>query len=519
MRWAPLPGCFSSDWLMAVPRRQLARVTALIALAVCAVAPAGARAASISATEVSSMGSLSAVACTGATDCYAVGLDLNGNAAVLHIANGTPGTVTAFPDVNFEPLGLACSPGAACLAVGNTVDSASGTQVGAVAPVTAGSPGQSTEVPGAESLSVIGCAASLCVAAGQDQSGAPGTTTITSGNPQAFADFANGQFSPQAVGCPSASTCVVAGQDATPAPPAGALSAVVAAGPGPVRDTTASTQLSGIACTTAGACIAGGYLDTGSDGSGNPLSEPVITTVSGGQAKASFDYPALSDGAIGAVACATGPTCLAVGTDGNGNAIGAPVLDGAAGVAQTYQTDPSIGQLQLTGLACPSASTCLAVGQDAAFNPIVAEIPVPAFQPLSSGGSGGSGSPGGPTSPGHRHRPLTQIPTRLLTAIAWRRPVRRLNVTVRCQTATTLVGIEGLRVRLQERPRGSHRAWRVVRSARTRRIGAVRGEVRFIVPAPSGAGTEYRAVMAGTRRYRASVSSVKTFFILVTTRR
>lgn len=493
----------------------LGAMVVVVALAL----PGAAHAASISAATIGPLQAVTGVACASASTCYAVGADQDGNPAVITLTNGVPGTTANdFSDENFLPTGIVCPSGGSCLAYGYDVDPDSGNQVGAEAPVnaTTGNPGNTTEAADASEFDAFGCSSeSSCLAAGQDQSGNPGTVAITQGQPQSLVDIADQEFNPGAVACSAAGRCLVAGEDGLSPDTTGALDAVTNGTPAAVQDLAGSVALDTIGCWSATGCTAGGAGSDGTDSDGDTITVPTLTAIAGGQPGSTANYPAYADGAMTSVSCA-GTTCLAIGDDEGGDDFAAPVADGKPGQAETLTDDPSIGPIDFSGLACPTATRCLAVGQgDQA--PVAAEIPVPAFAPASGTSGGGSGSSGsGSGGSTKANRPGHRIKTRLLIAITWRSgsPVRHLTVTVRCQNAVSRVGIEALRIKLEVRRDGSRSAWRQIASALSRRIGATRGEVRFVVPAVAGARTEYRAVLSRTRRYAGSVSFTKTIAIL-----
>ena len=488
--------------------RALRRLVVLAVFAAGGVLPATSAGAEISATEVASMATLTGVGCVGSGPCYAVGLDPNGKPAVIDVSGGRAGAVSEFADGSFQPLGIACGSAGDCLAVGNTVDPTSGAQVGAVAPVRAGLPGATAEVTNAATLSAVSCGSGgFCVAAGQDQSGAPGAGAYSAGGPQAFADFADTAFVPQAVGC-GGQSCLVTGQDPAATDSVGALATVTPGAQGGVADTSTSSSLTGVACPATGPCVAGGYQDAGTDSFGSPRTLPVLAAVNSGAAGTGFTYSAESGGAFTAVACSPGPTCVAIGTDGSGDTITAPFLDGGAGVAQTDRAPGSFEGIQPTGLACPSGNSCLAIGTDAASNPVLATIPVPAFQALGDGPGAGSG----PTSPGHGP-PLTrrEVRVRITVSRFGGVPVRRLLVTAICLArGAGGSGIDGVGIVLQRRVSGRRARWATVTTRVTRTIGRRSGEARFIVAARPDRRVQYRARVLAGRRLAPAVSGVVT---------
>jgi len=478
--------------------------------------PAGARAASISAQDITSLQTVAAAACTSASTCYAVGTDAStGNPAVVTITNGTPSaTPSDFGDTNFEPDGIACPNASQCVVVGDDTDQTTGNAVGAVATVTNGvAPNTTQEVSSASELYAIGCASyGYCIVAGQDQSGVYGTVEVAGGAPSASVqDFADQNFEPAAVACPSSTTCLVAGQDGTSGD--GAVFAVTGGTPAQtVQDASQTAELTAIACWSSGGCTAGGAANGGTDDDGDPITIPSVTALSsGGAAGSTWTYSADQYGGMEAAACTPGSTCVAIGDDDNGDDFAVPVSNGKAGAQEVLTPDASIGPLDFDSLSCPSASTCIAVGQDESEDPVVAEIPVPAYQSQAPAtGTGGGGSSGSGTSGSHK-----RTATRLLIGVSWTaaRPIRHLKVSVRCENAITRGGIDGLRVRLEDRRAGS-RTWHVAGSALTRRIGRDRGEARLSVAAPrSGVRTQYRAVLTRTSTYGGSTSTTKTVLI------
>jgi hypothetical protein len=216
------------------------------------------------------------VSCRTSKDCFAVGTYFGGYGQYTEIQHWDGRHWSMVPSPNVPPvanpgnglLGISCTTGSACIAVGTT-----GTAAGALAEQWDGSrwnvmPTAAGSRPG-DVLRAVKCTSNTnCFAVGSTKAGQSlverwnGTTWTIMPSPNRSANNAL-----LAVKCVTVADCVAVGGQSLNAPSIGsrliehwngaAWSIVPSAGPAP----TAQSYLAGVSCTSAGNCIAVGRFD------------------------------------------------------------------------------------------------------------------------------------------------------------------------------------------------------------------------------------------------------------------
>jgi len=288
---------------------------------------------------------LNGVACTSATNCYAVGdLQQPGTirGAIVDVNSGRPGTPELASGAN-ELNAISCTSATNCYAVGFNA-AADGVVVRI-----AGSSQTAVAVPLVNAFTGVSCVSpTLCYAVGTEHN-KPGTlvVTISSGKPTRLAS-APSLGTPFGVACVSASSCIAVGTGVgSTGRFRGAVLTVSHGKPGRTRPTATSYFL-GVACANATTCYAG--TSSGRNG--------VVVTLTRGVPGAIHNVPSSSQ--LGAVACASAKSCLAVGAfySSSGAASGALVKlsSGIPGKASLS------GPASLKAVSCNSGGVCVAVG-------------------------------------------------------------------------------------------------------------------------------------------------------------
>jgi hypothetical protein len=319
--------------------------------------------------------SLSAVSCTSATACTAVGYYNAGGNTDLTLVERWNGTVWAIqpspsPAAVSYLLGVSCTSATACTAVGayqqipallTLAERWNGTRWAV----------QPTPTPaGYGTLSAVSCAsATACTAVGSSSRGSLNSETV--------AEHWNGarwavQPTPRpttamvlsGVSCPSVTVCVAVGSSTAPGAEGtlaerwdGTRWAVIRT-PGPAG----FDSLSGVSCTSASACTAVGY-DTGVQSS----TEATLAEAWNGTRWAVQHTPGPDHGQymwLSGVSCGSAAACIAVGY--NGTAAGITLTEARSGVGWVIRRSRSpMGALdsRLAGISCTSATACIAVGE------------------------------------------------------------------------------------------------------------------------------------------------------------
>jgi len=290
---------------------------------------------------------LNGVACTSATNCYAVG-DLQQpstiRGAIVVVTSGRPGKPKLVNGAN-ELNAISCTSATNCYAVGFNA-AADGVVVHIE-----GSSQSATAVPMVNSFTGVACVSpTLCYAVGTVHN-KPGTlvVTISSGKVTRLAS-APSVGTPFGIACVSASTCVAVGTGVGNVGRfRGAVLTVSNGKPGKSRTTTSTTSyFLGVACVNTKTCYAG--TSSGRDG--------VVVTLTGGVPGAIHKVPSSSH--LGAVACSSAKLCLAVGAFYNslGAASGALVKLTSGIPAKAELSGPA----NFNGVSCNSSGACVAVG-------------------------------------------------------------------------------------------------------------------------------------------------------------
>jgi len=349
---------------------------------------------------------LSGLTCPTAKDCIAEGFYQTSKADYYYLTETlsrgiwTPGAWSPTTAV----IGFTCPAVGTCVAVGTFLDSknhvtpaaetlSGGFWAGATLPLPAGTPpnpnnGQDYGLHAA-SCPVVG----TCVAVGTYQA-ADGTTqglieTLSKGTwtavraplPVDAKTSSKDQGNPlglQGVTCPAAGYCVAIGQyeeqDGAFAPVIDTLSGgtwTAQRAPLPTGVAATLSDLQGVACRSAGDCVAvGQYVLKGGE-------ESLIDTLSGGRWTAAVG-PLPADGQakgqaapLSSVACSPADGCVAVGEYSTRNSLqGEGLIDTLSNGKWTAVRAPlpagvtlgKKGYVTFTVVACPAADRCIAVG-------------------------------------------------------------------------------------------------------------------------------------------------------------
>ncbi|MGH8960843.1 MAG: Ig-like domain repeat protein, partial [Jatrophihabitantaceae bacterium] len=227
-------------------------------------------------------------------------------------------------------------------------------------------------VAGTTSLTGIACSGGDCVAVGDSATG--GVVVPAPGGLPASPVLIPGHVAGlqlAGVACGSAGHCLAV---ASTGSHTGYVVPIDDGGPGTPVLVHAAFALTGVACPTARLCIATGSANS-------PLVVAVAITVAGGVSTAvpgPVQIPSGSPGQGGgqtsysAVACADARTCYAVTNGGTGAGAVAPIVGGVAGRAVPYTGGEN-------AIACPTATVCYAVGT--ALRAIVGGRPSPTTTP------------------------------------------------------------------------------------------------------------------------------------------
>ena len=295
---------------------------------------------------------LNDVACSGPSTCVAVGRGGPGDAVVVPLTDGTPGTVQVLP-VLPELTGVACADATTCLAVGSRGVPIPGQRPGMeglLVPITNGIAGTPLGVPDVNRFIEIACpSATTCYGLGVSNidRGYTVIVTITNGIPGAM----NVLLLPYGfddIACVSVETCYAAGASGA----GGAVMTITNGVPGPIVDIPSSSFLSGVACSSATTCYAVGSTDDNQSGVVVPITNGIVGT-----------RVVLRNVFLAAISCLSPTTCEATGgnTNGSGRVV-VPIFNGNPGVPTLV---PGTGGLD--GIACPTATSCVAVGASDVF--------------------------------------------------------------------------------------------------------------------------------------------------------
>jgi hypothetical protein len=330
---------------------------------------------------------LSAVSCTSAAACVAVGYYDNGSGVDLSLAdnwNGktwtartppnpvsTTGTVSSFLNA------VSCTSATACRAVGFYLNG-SGIQspVGDVWNGTAWALETPPDLTGASDsfLNAVSCiSATACRAVGDFTNNLGNqlilvetlsTTTWTPGTPPD--PTSPGSSVLNSVSCPSATACAAVGAYTNSSGNQVALAEsgsgnTWAVQPSPNPPAAASSVLSGVSCPSATACAAVGNYTTGS---GSQVALASVWNGSSWKVRAVPVPKSATSSVLNAVSCSSATACTAVGSY-TSNAQVFTLVEGWNGSAWSVQPSPDaigVGFNTLNGVWCSSSTACIAVG-------------------------------------------------------------------------------------------------------------------------------------------------------------
>lgn len=399
----PLRGCdlLSGKFSGCRRRWRLAAVVLAGWLTLCATAASSARAVdwSIDAVPIpgAPYGELSAVSCSSATACTAVGSMTNSAGVTVPLAerwNGSRWRLQAVPAdrraTSSVLAAVSCAPGGPCLAVGSDVTGSgcSSGNSGACFSVPlveewSGSRWSIGRLPvlahaEATSLSAVSCGGPrTCVVVG--------SFSAVGGRTSALAERWNGagwsvprmprpaHSALSGVSCVSIRDCLAVGHAgrstlvlrmrggtwSAQRTPNGLRASLQIPSGGPWL----SSSLAAVSCTSTTACVADGYITygclgcVGGGGFGYGLTERWNGSSWKVDPNPSWSAGTLGD--VGAVSCASASDCFATGGGSNG-----PLMrwNGARWTVQPSPAPASLIETPLSGVSCPSATLCIAVG-------------------------------------------------------------------------------------------------------------------------------------------------------------
>jgi len=318
---------------------------------------------------------LSAVSCSSATACTAVGSYTDASGASFLLAerwNGATWTIQPTPGAGrFN--GVSCPSATACMAVGTGVGTNDGA---AVAETWTGATWSSLQTPAAGDLTAVSCtSATACLAVGAGSGGS------------ALAESWNGAtwtVQPGAGGglwvglsCVSADACLAARGDPTAGIADSWDGTSWTALPLPQSQLNALNPFySAVSCSALNTCtvVINNQSITGSFETGFQSSVDGLALRWDGAAWSTqtIQLPAGDDvNTIGGVSCPSATTCTAVGsysfTESNSPEMYGPLLERWDGTSWSAAQPPpypyQFGSPQLFGVSCASAATCIAVGE------------------------------------------------------------------------------------------------------------------------------------------------------------
>ncbi|MGA2210704.1 MAG: hypothetical protein ABSH30_13810 [Acidimicrobiales bacterium] len=321
------------------------------------------------------------VSCTGASACVAVGLNLKDSDVEVPLAeswNGKSWTVQATPNPagaqeSATLSGVSCTAANACTAVGEYTNGSGVTVTLAESWDGTSWSIQATPNPsGAEgsSLSGVSCTgASSCTAVGDYSDGSGGEETLveawdgTSWSIQATPNPSGAQESGlSGVSCTLASACTAVGSSTDSSDNQTTLAESWDGGSWSIEATpnpsgAEGSSLSGVSCTTAGACTAVGGSTDGSDD---------LTTLAESWDGGSWSIEATpnpagaQESSLSGVSCTTAGACTAVGESADSSGVQTTLAESWGGTSWTLQATPNPAAARvstLSGVSCTSACT------------------------------------------------------------------------------------------------------------------------------------------------------------------
>ncbi len=348
------------------------------------------------AAAATSQATLSAVSCTAASSCMAVGTLITGSpgkdVTLAESWNGTAWTMKATPNPKGATgsflFGVSCTAASRCMAVGLYEDAAAplGVPFAEVWNGTAWTiktmPSPPGTTPGADGVS---CAtAQACIAVGN---------VVSNGHNNAFSEAWNGtawtlKTTPRPTGttysllndasCRSATFCMATGdyqvnnssKSRTLAELWNGKIWAIEATPNP-KDGVNGAELPGVACSSSLACVAvGGYDSTNNQGN---LTLAEAWNGKTWAIKATPNPQGAAGNSLLAVSCTAANGCMAVG-DSGANGIFSELWNGTAWTIKAVPHPQAATFVFMNGVSCGAANSCVAVGDY--FNSSQAELPV-----------------------------------------------------------------------------------------------------------------------------------------------
>jgi hypothetical protein len=328
-------------------------------------------------TGATQANSLAGIACAAASDCSAVGSYVGANGfqqALTEHFNGT-WSITGSPaltDTQTNLLsGVTCLSASDCIAVGSDMDGAQAQTLAATWNGLAWSTVATSNLLGNNrTLDSVACiSATNCFAAGYSFEGLLSQNLIESWNGTSWSlasSMNQGTKSNELTGvaCSGLTSCMAVGSYVGSGGVAQTLaeswngtswSLVI-----PLNLSTNENTLNGIACASSTSCVAVGNYQ---NGSGTILT--LIETWNGSTwTSATSQNVASSSNSLTAVSCTTSTACTAVGSSTGGSGITAGLIETLSGTTWSIVASPDPGTITnaLSGVSCATSTSCTAVG-------------------------------------------------------------------------------------------------------------------------------------------------------------
>jgi hypothetical protein len=328
------------------------------------------------------------VSCTSASVCTAAGYYFTSGGTELMLAerwNGTAWTIQPTPSPRGAKAstlyGVSCTSASVCTAAGSY--NTSGGTVMTLAERWNGAAWaiQPTPNPGSATGSAlygVSCTSAwACTAAGYHNTRTGQVTLAERWNGTAWAiqptPNPRGATSSSltAVSCTSATACTATGYHDTSNGPATRAErwngTAWAIQPTPSPPGATGSELQEVSCTSASACTAAGYYDTGT-GPDTGTAPATLAERWNGTAWAiqpTPSPPGATDSVLYGVSCTTASACTATGASFTSGGIGVTLTERWHGTAWAIQPTPSprgASDSTLVGVSCTSASACTATG-------------------------------------------------------------------------------------------------------------------------------------------------------------
>ncbi len=300
---------------------------------------------------------ITAISCPSTTTCLAVGNSILSASLDAPVAFATSDGGASWSSVPFpasvthaELTGVACSAATTCTVVGSGSASTQFSNAYTVALTTTdgGASWQQGTLPATSPLPrALACPSSTtCVAAGIAGAAEDALVTDDGGATWSSTTLATGDSALDVVSCPTTSACFAAGSTPVPEVVASSDGGSTWSAPTPVPGLVA---INGMACSSTTVCVTVGQSASG---------VPAAYTTDGGTSWASA---ASSTGAddLESVVCLASATCVAVGATTSAGTSGVGLVSVDSGASWTKATVPS-GTPGLGGVSCPSSSVCYA---------------------------------------------------------------------------------------------------------------------------------------------------------------